>query len=124
WWVAAGGAVTGGAGGAVLTEAALRPLVEEAGRRWQSAGLSAAQAQALRGLDVRVGDLGGSTLGLASGRTVWLDDDAAGWGWFVDPTPRNDSEFTTPGNQGEQGRMDLLTVLMHEMGHALALGHD
>src|SRR5262249_12810709 len=55
---------------------------------------------------------------------IWLDDNAAGWGWFVDPTPLNDSEFTTPGNQGEQGRMDLLTVLEHEVGHLLGRGHE
>src|SRR5262249_13350111 len=46
------------------------------------------------------------------------------WGWFVDPTPWNDSEFTTPGNQGEQNRMDLLTVLEHEVGHLLGHDHD
>src|SRR5262249_23479689 len=51
-------------------------------------------------------------------------DNAAGWGWFVDRTPRDDSEFTTPGDQGEQNHMDLLTVLMHEMGHVLGLDHD
>ena len=59
---------------------------------------------------------------LASRRTIWLDNNAAGWGWFVDSTPSDDSEFTTPGNQGEQHRMDLLTVLDHELGHLL--GHD
>src|SRR5262249_25934330 len=59
---------------------------------------------------------------LGLGTTIWLDDNAAGWGWFVDPTPRDDSEFTTPGDQGEQGRMDLLTVLMHAAGHFR--GHD
>src|SRR5262249_10140362 len=53
-----------------------------------------------------------------------LDDNAADWGWFVDTTPSNDSEFTTPGNQGEQNRMDLLTVLMHEMGHVLGFDHE
>ena len=58
------------------------------------------------GIDVRIADLGGTTLGLASGNTIWLDDNAAGWGWFVDPTPGDDSEFTTPGDQGEQGKMN------------------
>src|SRR5207245_9031697 len=74
--------------------------------------------------DVRISILGGTTLGLASGNTIWLDDNAAGWGWFVDPTPGEDSEFTTPGNQGEQHRMDLLTVVMHEMGHVLGYEHE
>ena len=63
-------------------------------------------------------------MGLASGHTIWLDDNAAGWGWFVDPTPEDDSEFTTPGNQGEQRRMDLLTVLEHEVGHLLGFEHE
>ena len=49
---------------------------------------------------------------------------AAGWGWFVDPTPGDDSEFTTPGNLGEQNRMDLLSVVMHEMGHVLGFEHS
>src|SRR5215471_17079951 len=34
-----------------------------------------------------------------------------GWGWFS-PTSWDISEFTTPGNQSEQQRMDLLTALM------------
>ena len=57
-------------------------------------------------------------------RHEMLDTNAAGWGWFVDATPRDDSEFTTPGNQGEQHRMDLLTALMHEIGHVLGHEHD
>jgi hypothetical protein len=57
-------------------------------------------------------------------RPNWLDDNAAGWGWFVDPTPHNDSEFTTPGNQGERNRMDLLTVIEHEVGHMLGKDHE
>ena len=52
-----------------------------------------------------------------------MDNDAAGWGWFVDPTPRGDSEFATPGDQGERGRVDLLTAVMHEMGYVLGRDH-
>ncbi|HMC66555.1 MAG TPA: matrixin family metalloprotease [Gemmataceae bacterium] len=48
---------------------------------------------------------------------------AAGYGCFIDATPADDSEFTTPGNQGEQNRMDLLTVLEHEIGHLLGNRH-
>src|SRR5262249_33887743 len=70
----------------------------------------------------RVADLGGTTLGMADGNTIWIDDNAAGWGWFRDRTPRSDREFTRPGDQGEQNHMDLLTVLMHEVGHLL--GHE
>src|SRR5262249_14978193 len=97
-----------------LTAAQGNALLPEAFARWQAAGVD---PSALAGLDVRIADLGRTTLGLASGSTIWLDDNAAGWGWFIDPTPHDDSEFTTPGNQGEQGRMDLLTVLEHELGH-------
>ena len=62
---------------------------------------------------------------------VRLDVDAAGLGWFVDVTPGDDAEFTSlPGatqlvaTDGEAiGRMDLLTAVMHEIGHAWLVNH-
>jgi hypothetical protein len=48
---------------------------------------------------------------------------AAGRSWFVHPTAGDDSEFTMPGNQGEMNRMDLLTVLEHELDHMLGSEH-
>jgi hypothetical protein len=62
--------------------------------------------------------------------TIFLDSSAKGWGWFIDPTPGQDSEFPLRVARTEQrassgpaaGEMDLLTVIMHEMGHFL--GHS
>jgi hypothetical protein len=75
-----------------LTSAEVQPLLVEAEARWQAAGVD---TSILGAIDIRIADLGGTTLGLTSGNTIWLDDNAAGWGWFVDPTPSDDSEFTT-----------------------------
>jgi hypothetical protein len=104
----------------VLRAQQVQPLLTEALRRWDAAGVD---TSSLSGLDVRIADLGGLTLGRADDGVIWVDDNAAGWGWFVDRSARNDSEFTRGGNQGEKNRMDLLTVLSHELGHLLGETH-
>jgi hypothetical protein len=56
--------------------------------------------------------------------TITIDDDANGVGWFLDTTPQDNSEFTgvdnylqaTP-NSAASGKYDLLTTILHEMGH-------
>jgi uncharacterized delta-60 repeat protein len=105
---------------ATLTFAQAQPLLAVAISRWTAAGFD---TSALGPIQLQIANLGGRTLAFASGHTITLDDNAAGWGWFVDKTPRSDSEFRTPGNQREQGRMDLLTVLTHEVGHLLGQDH-
>lgn len=74
----------------------------------------------------------GTTLGLTQGEgasaTITLDDNAAGHGWQVNPTPldHTDDDLPTadanvwqakPGSAAE-GKMDLLSVLLHEYGPA------
>ena len=67
--------------------------------------------------------LSSDLLALASGHHHWLNDGAARPSSFLDPTPAANSEFTTPGNQGEPNRLDLLTVLDQELGHILGSSH-
>lgn len=53
--------------------------------------------------------------------------------WFVDATPYDDTEFeiivTETHREASQsseafGRIDLLTVVMHELGHVLGKAHE
>ena len=104
-----------------LSLSQVTPIFDAALANWQATG---ADISSLRSADIRVANLGGSLLGLASGNTITLDDNATGWGWFIDSTPSDDSEFLNADNQGEMHRMDLLSVLMHEMGHLLGHDHD
>src|SRR5262249_42290211 len=52
---------------------------------------------------------------LAVGHTVRLDDNAADWAWLVDRTRRDDSDWTTPVNQHEDHRTELLAVPAREI---------
>ena len=69
---------TGSASGRdCILAAPVTPLLSEALARWQAAGVDTA---GLGNLQVRITDLGGTTLGLASGNIIYLDSNAAGWG--------------------------------------------
>jgi len=112
-----------------LNVESLESLVLAATQRWQEAGLSGEQLEALYGAEYAVKDLGGKLLGTAEGSRILIDDDAAGLGWFIDATPDQDEEYgARSGTRLEagadsvaDGRYDLLTTLMHEQGHLLGL---
>src|SRR5437016_3477097 len=42
--------------------------------------------------------------------------------WYVDPTLADDSEFPSAPGSPLYGHMDLLTVVMHELGHVQGFG--
>jgi hypothetical protein len=103
----------------VLQPEDVQSVFAAAVERWAAAG---ADVSRLANVQIKIAKLSGGDLGLTEGNTIWLDVNAAGYGWFVDATPQNDNAFTTPGDHGQQGHMDLLTVLDHELGHVLGLG--
>ena len=116
----------------VLSDAQLQPIVAEAENRL-TAATGVQVAAAMSGVSIEITDLPGNMLGEALGKTILIDRDAAGYGWFVDSTPADDLEFADPlgpyawaatDGSPAAGRVDLLTTVMHEMGHVLGLGHD
>jgi ELWxxDGT repeat protein len=112
----------------------LTPLVAEAIERWSQAGLTAAQRATLESVQFEIADFGDcSVLAVSDSGLIRLDDNAAGSGWFVDSTPSDDAEFTLVVSDSQlqatsgslaAGREDLLTVIMHELGHQLGLADE
>jgi uncharacterized repeat protein (TIGR01451 family) len=94
-----------------LTLAQLQPLVAQASTLWRAAGIDPRTLSSLDQVTVHVANLPHGELGWTQGNDVWIDGTAAGWGWSLD------------GSQAA-GRMDLLTVVTHELGHVLGYGDD
>jgi large repetitive protein len=121
------------AGETHLTQADLDSVVAAAIAQWAAAGASASQLAALHATTFSIADLSGNTIGdETSPAHITIDTDAAGYGWFIDSTPTDNSEFanaqnaagtdllTDPSNAAA-GHLDLLTTVTHELGHVLGL---
>ena len=69
--------------------------------------LAAAQLALLNQATITIADLADGYLALTLGTTITLDTDAAGYGWFVDPTPFTNEEFVNEGSMvnGQSGRI-------------------
>ena len=114
----------------LLKQADLDSVVSTALARWETTGLSTEQAAILSKLHFEVTALSNLRLGEASGNDIRVSSNAGGNGWFIDASAQSDSLFAkgtsstrsyTDPTSAPAGRMDLLTAIMHEMGHALGL---
>ncbi|MFA6921855.1 MAG: Ig-like domain-containing protein, partial [Gallionella sp.] len=98
---------------------------------WQS--LFAQNEQIINSINLSFADLPGAAVGQTTGTSITLDTNAAGYNWFIDNTPADNSEYLPTSNPNEwvakagsaaAGKMDMLSVLLHEYGHALGIDHS
>jgi VCBS repeat-containing protein len=112
----------------ILSQAELNLIVGAAIDRWAAAGATTDEITAMKAVVFSVEDLQGLVLGSSNAGHVTLDSNAAGFSWFIDLTPNEDSEFSGQGTDlyADKSttagvRIDLLTTVMHELGHQIGL---
>jgi fibronectin type 3 domain-containing protein len=95
-----------------LTQKQLDGVVAEAIQLWASTGLSAAQVSQLQNAQFVITTLPSGMLGETIGNTVYIDATADGYGWFLG---------SVLSGQVAPNKIDLLTVVSHELGNVLGL---
>lgn len=107
---------------AAISTQDVQPVFDAALTRLQEMGVPQDLIDELDALQIQVTDLGGDYLAIARPGSIVIDDDAVGFGWYIDPTPLEDGEFNAEGFAMETdalAHVDLLSVTLHEMGHHL-----
>ncbi len=118
---------------ALVTQTEVQALVPGAIDAWQAAGLDAADVRKLERAQIQVGNLGTSILGMEADDVITINQTAAGYNWYLGAGSGSNRAFGLLGPGGESlaqppspaaGRVDLLTVLEHELGHVIGLSDN
>lgn len=115
-----------------LTSETAEPVLDAA-RQQLAEGADDATVDTLNDVSIEIVELPDNQLAKAdtTTNTIYLDVNAAGWGWFVDTTPFLNEEFNATDDPrifsasllgSAAGHIDLFTVLLHELNHLL--GHE
>jgi hypothetical protein len=108
-----------------LSQAELMWMVRAGIERWRTSAISPEDMTRLEAATFEIADLPEGQIASASGSGITIDETAAGYGWYTDQSPMEDSEFDVPvpGKELQTteysvafGRMDLLTVVMRQLG--------
>lgn len=113
----------------ILSASTLSFISTVAIQNWGLTNLSPSQVEALNHLEFTVGDLPNGMLGQQIGNHIIIDSNAAGYGWYLDGYPLDHSAFSinlidgnafmaTPQSEA-YSHVDLMTVVLHEIGHAI-----
>ncbi|ROZ61645.1 Ig-like domain-containing protein [Ramlibacter sp. WS9] len=114
--------------GALITDADAQRLADAAKAYWTDVGVP---AELLDGARFELATLPQGVAGLEQGEgRIALSINGAGYGWFVDGTPlaaeeftrQTDNTLTAEGSSSAANKLDLLTVMIHELGHVLGFG--
>ena len=96
--------------------------------KWREAGISNEDYLKMQAMTFEIADLPGNQLASSASGVIKIDDTAAGYGWYVDLKPVDHEEFLVPVPGRELqvtedsvafGRVDLLTVVMRQLGTVL-----
>ncbi len=121
------------AGAGAITQRQVQSLLPAAITGWQAAGASPADVRLLENVRIVVGNLGTSILGMEASGEIIINQTAAGTSWYVGAGQGTSAAFGLMGPGGEElaapgspaaGKVDLLTVLEHELGHVIGLADN
>jgi hypothetical protein len=119
--------VNAGSGAGRLREFELLAIVQASLARWQQLGVSSDDLERLKAVEFEIADLPDDQLAVTTPTRIIIDETAAGYEWFIDSTPEENTEFRKDATREFRAkddsyaseRMDLLTAVTRGLDYVL-----